>query len=107
MRKILKYLFWKTVYCFRPRPKTFNGVMLKMTRCWSPWWKFKPHCFHNDDGGYWEVWFENDSGYSERRTINVSAHISRETGRVVGVQIYDEDLCCKLREPRIVDDPRD
>lgn len=54
--------------------------------------KFSPQIYRNEDGRMWEIYFKDEDGYAEAREMRVKAHISRETGEVVGIKILDEFL---------------
>lgn len=91
--RYLKWLFWTVVYAFRRRPKGFFSILKKALRCRRPWWKFRPSVYHNDEGREWEVFLANEDTYTRRCCIpDCEVAISRETGHVIGVTLYDEIL---------------
>ncbi len=94
MKKLLKYLFWVSYYCFLPTPRSLEGYLIRGMRKRWPWKKFKPCVYHNDDGGFWQIWLSNDRGYTsaDKALVGVDLHFSMETGKVVGFNVYDERL---------------
>ena len=38
------------------------------------------------------MYFSDEYDYTERRTITVEAHIGRDSGHIVGLNIFDETL---------------
>jgi hypothetical protein len=90
--KYIKWFFWKIWYLFIPESRDLLTYLIKLDRIRSPWWKFKPSMYHNDDGKEWEIWFEHEQGYTEKRTIQVEAVIGMDTGNIVGITIFDEVL---------------
>jgi hypothetical protein len=89
--KYVRWLFWSVVYLFRHRPTTVQELMTWAIRTCKPG-KFKPHVIRNDRWKGWDVWFENEADYTERRTIEIEAKVSIASGRIVGMQVYDETL---------------
>ena len=94
----LRWAFWTVVYLLRPAPKTFDGRIKRTLRCWSPWWKFKPHVYHNRDGKMWSISLAEDRCWVERRRLPVEVCYSVETGRIVGLKVFDEFLTSEARE---------
>jgi len=91
--KILQWIFWYLVYAVRPQPKELETYITKGIRLSPPWWKFRPSVWHNPDGKMWHVYFENESSYTiSRRTLSIELHIGQESGKVVGLNIWDETL---------------
>lgn len=86
----LAWTFWSVVYLFRPRPKEFHAALLRGVRTWAPWWKFRPGVIRNRCGRMWEVYLSDEQTYTERRTIEVDVHVSQSTGRIVGLNLFDE-----------------
>ena len=95
MTKTVKWLFFLAWYLFRQKPKDFAGYLKMLERRRSPWWKFRPCVYHNDDDKQWEIWFEDESSYGESRLWNVTVHVGQESGRVTGVLVCDEALVAK------------
>lgn len=90
MRKILsvpRWLFWNAYYAVCRRPRDLGAWLKEYERCSSPWWKFKPCAWYNEDGKEWEILFENESNYVRRGTIACDLLISQDTGKVVGLDI--------------------
>lgn len=93
MRVIVQWMFWKTVYFMRRRPTTIEAVCVRAFRCRSPWWKFRPVVYHNDDGRMWHVYFTDERSYTDtRRRLSVQCHIGEESGDIVGFNVFDEAL---------------
>lgn len=92
MKRLLRYLFWRLVYVFRRRPRTFDAFLLWGTRCRPPWWKFKPSLFRNDAGNQWEVYLANERCHMKRGILAVELHIGCDTGQIVGFTVFDEVL---------------
>lgn len=92
MTKFIRWLFWNAAYlCYRP--KAFEAYLESRMRCRWPWRKFKPVTYHNDYGGMWHVWLSDERCYTEPpRTLKVDLHIGFESGKVVGFDVWDEDL---------------
>ncbi len=92
--KVATWLFWRAVYLFDfRRPAIEYWWLVKSERLRSPWWKFRPNVFHNEPGKMHEVRLDNESSYTEaRRTITVDVHVGHGSGRIVGFDIWDEDL---------------
>jgi len=83
---------WQVRKCFG-KPHMFHDYMWwTIKTSFPPWWKFRPYCHHNEYGKQWEVWFDNETTYTESRTIRVQAHIGMDSGRIVGLTIYDGAL---------------
>ena len=93
MTKLLRYCYWRTVYLFRRRPADLDEFLDKVTRTRWPWWEFRPSVLRNEVGRMWQVYLAEERGYTEPGvTLTVNAHVSRETGRIVGFDVHDEDL---------------
>ena len=88
----LRWLGWMLYYLPRRRPKELGPWLIRAERTRPPWWKFKPNVWHNDHGRQWEVYFKDDMDFCRIQTMQVDAHISQETGEIVGLTIYDETL---------------
>ena len=89
---LVKWVFWSVAYWFVPQEKNLEAAVKRMVRTNYPYRKFKPCLMHNDAGRQWEIYFDNETDYVETRWIPVVAHIGRETGSIVGVNIYDDTL---------------
>lgn len=88
----LKWAYWMAYYYFLP-PKDFQGLMRQIIRTRTPWWKFKPGLMHNDDGGFWEIFFEDEMPCTWNETIEVRAMRAHDSdNRIVGLQISDSQL---------------
>jgi len=91
--KILRWVFWHIVYAVRPRPKEVEAYLACMNRLRSPWWRFKPSVYHNPDGKMWHVYLDNESTYTvPHRCFRVDLHVGEKSGRIVGLDIWDESL---------------
>lgn len=90
--KYIKWGFWTLIYLFRPIPQELGSYLQKGERTRAPWWRFKPCIYHNDDGKQWEIWLEHEQGYVEKKTIPVEVCIGMDSGRIVGITIFDETL---------------
>lgn len=91
--KYARWAFWSVVYLFRRDPHTLDFHLTKVTRLQKPWFKWRPNVFRNDAGSEWEVWLENEGAYTRRCCIpDCEVAIDHETGRVVGVTLFDEIL---------------
>ncbi len=91
--KFLIWVFWKLYYLvWRDKHNDLDQLLIRLQREQWPWWKFRPFLMHNDDGGYWEIYFKNDQTYTTYLTIHVAAHISNETGQIVGFDVGDRAL---------------
>ena len=99
MYRFLRWVWWNAYYCWRPRPRDLRTWLARSMRCRPPWWRFRPHVWHNDAGGYWEVWFAEDRDYTERRVLVCDVSVSLETGQVVGLKVWDEVLKAKEAKP--------
>jgi len=40
----------------------------------------------------WHVYFSDEDSYTARHTLPLDVHISRETGKIVGFNVWDETL---------------
>ena len=90
--KLIPWAFWNVVYLIKREPKSLDQLILKIQRTRYPFWKFKPYMYHNDAGKQWEIYFENDADHVRTMTIPVEAHIGRESGKIIGITIWDETL---------------
>ena len=90
--KYLKWLLWSSIYLFRPQPKTLVGLLYKLQRTRSPWWKFEPHVWHNEDYGAWEIYFEDEPYYVTRMTMLTDVRIGFDSGKIVGLNVFDDAL---------------
>ena len=90
--RYLTWLMWTFAYLFRPKPTELVAYLTRSERTRPPWWKFKPSLYHNDAGKQWEIWFDNESCYSQTSVISVTAHVGMESGEIVGFTIWDETL---------------
>ncbi len=89
-------LFWRIAYCFCPRPATWSKGLKRLQRTGPmPLSKqFKPHVCHN--GNEWEVWLGDEPSHTEPGVLlTVDAHVSNETGKVVGLSVLDIALSLK------------
>jgi len=73
--------------------------MQRSIRTWPPWRKFRPGVWHNDEGKEWHIFLSGEQAYTERRTIEVDAHICEETGRIVGFDVWDSTLAVDKPPP--------
>lgn len=93
MIRFTRWLFWTVAYAFLPKPATLDEALLRGRRTWWPWKQFKPCCYHNDDGGFWQVWFADDEAHTvSSQRLRADVDVSMETGEIVGLTIYDYDL---------------
>ena len=92
MKRWFAWAFWSVVYLFRRQPTDLDRYLLRITRTSLPWWRWKPNVFRNEDGRMWEVQLTNEATYSERRTLTIDVKVSMETGRIVGLDLWDELL---------------
>ena len=91
--KMLCWIFWHVVYAVRPRPKEPAAYLVRADRLRSPWWKFKPTVYYNPDGRMWHVYLDNESSHTRpSRGLFIELHIGQESGKVVGLNIWDESL---------------
>lgn len=90
--KYARWAFWSAWYLFHRTPNELGAWLVRSERTRPPWWTFKPTVWHNDHGRQWEVYFKDDPDYCRIQTMQVDAHISRDTGEIVGLTIYDETL---------------
>jgi hypothetical protein len=68
-------------------------VLLRSRRTWWPWRKFTPSVYYNDVGGFWHVWFADESHTTADTLYDiVDVYLSEKSGRIVGLRIYDQDL---------------
>ena len=92
MTSYIRWAFWSVVYLFRIKPKDLDDWMLRTERTWKPWFKFKPHVWHNDNGKLWEIHLDNERNYSKTVNITLDVEVGLETGKIVGFRIYDSQL---------------
>ena len=91
--KWVRWVFWLSVYLFRPRPRELVSYLLRGKRLRPPWWKFRSSAWHNDPGSMWEVCLSDESSYTvSKRTLTVDLHIGQESGKVTGFNVRDECL---------------
>jgi len=89
----LRWIFWCAVYLVRRRPADLDAWLLYAVRTRSPWWVFCPSVYWNDDGNQWHVVLSDESSYTRsRQMLQVDLHIGHESGRIVGLNIWDESL---------------
>lgn len=94
MIRFLKWCFWNLWYLPQPRGKRLGKWLLRTERTWWPWRKFRPSVWHNDDGRCWEVYLLDEQSHTVcKRVLMVDLHIGMDTGKVVGMDIYDCDIC--------------
>jgi len=68
-------------------------------------WKLQPSVWHNLDSNMWHVYFENERSYTvSRRTLSVELHIGQESGKIVGLNIFDETLIAAAEAIGVSDD---
>lgn len=97
MWKLIKFAWWNIYYLpwkfrgYYPR-KIDERFFLMVSRTSWPWRTFKPYVWHNEDGKRWHVHFEADSDRVVHLRLPVNAHVSQETGMIVGLTIRDETL---------------
>ncbi len=88
----LRWIFWTGAYACRAKPGDLAGYLLRSKRTRPPRWKFRPSLFHNENGKQWEIRFDDESSYSRREVLQVEVQRGMETGRIVGLTIWDEKL---------------
>ncbi len=92
-KTLVKWAFWNAVYLFRPSSKDLAAYLTRGGRTRWPWRKFKPAVLRNDDGKQWEIYLSDDMSYTDSQVmLKVLAHISMETGNIVGFTVWDETL---------------
>lgn len=93
MAMVLRW-FWRLAYLFLPRPQTLEAYMLYLERTVkrSP---FKPSVRWSDGGQLWEVWFASEPSYCEKRTLTLEVQVGKDTGRIVGLTVWGEQLEAK------------
>lgn len=97
----VRWFLWTLWYLPQPKPREFQAIMRRMIRLHRPWWKFRPYVWHSDDGNQWEVCFSGDNDYCiGHEMLKVRVSVSRDTGQVVSLRIYDEELKKLSRPPR-------
>ena len=89
--KYIKWAFWNCYYTIM-RPRTVLAMIPMMERCRAPWWKWKPSVWHNEHGRMWHVTLSDESYYVESRQISADVYISQETGNIIGMNLFDEQL---------------
>lgn len=100
LTRFVRWLFWKAYYLPQPRPRDLGAYLIRGTRTRWPWKKFHPNVWHNDDGNMWEVWLADEQSYTvSGQSMPVELHISMETGRVMGFNVWDETLLQMKRPP--------
>lgn len=102
MCKWLRWAFWNSWYvlkrCIQPKRDRIplgelKTLMRQFERCRWPWWKFKPHMYHNDEGKFWEICFEPEMDCMWYETIEVRAlRACDQDNRIVGLKIPDRAL---------------
>ena len=93
MIRYLRWAFWSVCYLFRRTPRNLHDWLQRSIRTRKPWWKFKPTAYHNHDGQQWDVWFEDEEYVCVgSQHLRAQVHIGQESGRVVGLVIYDSTL---------------
>ena len=92
MIRFLRWLGWSAWYLVRRRPRDFDGYLRAAMRCRPPWWKFRPNVYHNQDGCMWQVYLVDEQSYTERRTLTLDVMVGMETGRITGLDLWDEQL---------------
>lgn len=93
MTRFLLYLFWNLLYLPQRRPRDFTAYIERSIRTRWPWRKFRPNIWHNDDGGFWEIYFSNERAHSAAGVrIPVDIQYCVDTGKVTGLIVYDSDL---------------
>ena len=91
--RVATWLFWRAVYLFDFRRLGLKQWIVMAQRTKSPWWKWQPNASHNEHGKMWHVWLDDEPAYTEaRRTITVDVHVGLDSGRIVGFDVWDEDL---------------
>jgi len=91
--KYMRWAFWRVVYLFLRKPRDLTDWLTKSERIRPPWWQFRPNVWHNDDGRMWHVWLDNESAYTKsEQDLRVELHVGQETGRIVGFNVWDENL---------------
>lgn len=99
-------LLWRLVYWCRGEPTDLPGyiLFLERTRKRKP---FKPCLRHNQDGRQWEVYFENEMSYCERRTLTLEVYVGQKSGRVTGLIVWDEQLEPKVTKYEMPPNPKE
>ena len=92
MNKFFQWLFWNTIYFFRPSPSDFRAFTIMLIRKRWPWKKWKPGCFYNEDGKQWEIYMVNEDYYVRAASIKADLHISIDSKKIVGLTIWDSEL---------------
>ena len=91
--KLFRWVFWSFIYGFRREPHDLKSWLTRSTRTWPPWWKFKPIAYRNDDGKMWQIWLKDEVAFTRsRQMLNVELQIGQESGEIVGLNIWDENL---------------
>jgi hypothetical protein len=90
--KYLLWVLWSFYYLPQRRPKDLESYIIRMQRTRKPWWKFQPFCYYNEDGKQWEIRFTDESDYVKTGTIKAEIHIGQESGNIVGLTFWDENL---------------
>jgi hypothetical protein len=99
MNKYLRWIFWKGYYAAAGMPTAIGPAWMKWAeRTRPPYWKFKPNLYRSEEGRRWEVTLDGESDYSQRGSIKCDLHIGRDSGRIVGFSINDEDLAPLLAD---------
>lgn len=90
----LRWLFWNLAYCVAREDETLASYMRKVRRCWWPWHEFLPHAWLNKRCRQWEICLEDASCYTRGglETIRVEVRYARDDHRVVGLDIFEQDL---------------
>lgn len=89
--KYVRWLFWNAVALVW-RPKEFGPYLRLRAECMWPWRKFVPNVWHNDDCREWQIYLADEPTYTRRQAMELEVHVSQETGRIVGFDIWDEHL---------------
>jgi len=87
----MKRLFWKIWYWLTPEPKDINEYLSMIVRT-SVTNSFEPYIYYNLYGKQWEIYVSNEIDYVKRGTIKAEIHIGRESGNIVGLTIFEENL---------------
>ena len=92
--KTICWIFWTIIYWCSPEAKDFHAYWLKDCRTRNPWWKFRPYIYRSKHGKMWQIYFKDEQCYS--KTVNITIRcdltISQETGEVIGIDLWDEEL---------------
>lgn len=91
--KYIKWVLWTLYYLPQRSPQSIKEHIQRGCRLRSPWWEFQPYMRRNNEGQQWEIYFINEEDYVKpNHYLKCNVHIGQETGKIIGLTIYDEDL---------------